>query len=176
MEVMKLYLSLVIMLSVSSSKASSRALIWADTSGVLFMAAPILSSFSSSLIAKNLFWLSSSAVSFASTSLIAFSSFASNLCTCFMGAFFFARAIAFFASSSIPVPFCAEISTTSHPRLSESFAVLIWSPLFLTISIMLIAMMTGMPSSITCVERYRFLSRFVPSMILIIASGFSLIR
>ena len=37
-------------------------------------------------------------------------------------------------------------------------------------------LITGIPSSRTCVDRYRLRSMLVPSTILMIASGFSLIR
>ena len=57
------------------------------------------------------------------------------------------------AASATPVPFSAEISTTSQPKRADSSSVLIRSPLFLTTSIMLRAITTGMPSSVSCVVR-----------------------
>ena len=73
----------------------------------------------------------------------------------------------------IPVPFRAEIVTTSQPSFFFSLSICIVSPFFSTISIMLTAMMTGIPSSRICVVRYRLRSILVPSTILMIASGFS---
>ena len=89
---------------------------------------------------------------------------------------FFAASIAASAASISPFPFRAEISTTLQPNCLDSSAVLIWSPFFSTTSIMLTATTTGMPSSVSCVVRYRFLSRFVPSIIFKMASGRSLMR
>ncbi len=89
---------------------------------------------------------------------------------------FFAASIAASAASIIPFPFRAEISTTLQPNCLDSSAVLIWSPFFSTASIMLTATTTGMPSSVSCVVKYKFLSKFVPSTRFRIASGRSLIR
>ena len=89
---------------------------------------------------------------------------------------FCAASIAASAASIMPVPFKAEISTTLQPSSRESSSVLILSPFFFTTSIMLMATTTGIPSSVNCVVRYRFLSRFVPSMMFKIASGRSVIR
>ena len=163
-------------LSVSSSIASSKVLISLDTSGTLFSCVWILSSFSKSLIAKKRFWSSGTSPNLAATALMASSTFASNLCTSFTAFFCSARLTAFSAAFSMPVPFSAEISTTSQPKLALSFEILILSPVFSTTSIMLIAISTGIPSSNSCVLRYRFLSRLVPSMIFRMASGLSLIR
>ena len=146
------YLSLVMILSVSSSKSSSSFLISDEQSGAFFICSMILLSFSMSLIAKNLF-LFSSISSFALTLSIAASTVSSKLWTLAFAVFDFAAAIAFSLTSSIPVPLRAEISTTSHPRASFRFLILMESPFFFTRSIMLTAMTTGIPSSISCVER-----------------------
>ena len=89
---------------------------------------------------------------------------------------FFAASIAASAASMIPVPFSAEISTTLQPSWRPSSAVSILSPFLRTMSIMLMATTTGMPSSVSWVVRYRFLSRFVPSMMFRMTSGRSPIR
>ena len=88
----------------------------------------------------------------------------------------FAAAIAFFTATSMPVPFSAEISHASQPSFALNLSTCILSPDFSTRSDMLTAITTGIPSSMICVDRYRFLSIFVPSMILMIASGLSVIR
>ena len=80
------------------------------------------------------------------------------------------------AASMTPVPFRAEISTIRQPSCRDSSGTLIWSPFFFTISIMLMAMTTGMPSSVSCVVKYRLRSRFVPSMMFRMASGRSVMR
>ena len=171
------YLSLVIILSVSSSNASSRVLISLDTSGTDFICSLILSSFSRSLIAKNLFWASGiSMPSMVPTAVIASSTLLSNSCTGVTSFFLSARLIAFSAAFWIPVPFSADISTTSHPNSLLSLSVCILSPAFSTRSIMLTAITTGIPSSMICVDRYRLRSMLVPSTMLMIASGLSLIR
>ena len=173
---MYVYLSLVMILSVSSSMAASNCLISADTSGTLFICAWILSSFSNSLIAKNLFCSSGTSVSFFSTVSITLSTSGANLCTAAAALFFCASSIAFLVAFSIPVSFRAEISTTGQPSFSASFATLILSPFLFTISIMLTAMTTGIPSSISCVLRYKLRSMLVPSTRFRIASGLSPIR
>ena len=78
--------------------------------------------------------------------------------------------------SQTPVPFIAEISTALQPSCFPSCAVSILSPFFLTTSIILMASTTGIPSSVSCVVKYRLRSRFVPSMIFRMASGRSPIR
>ena len=103
------YLSLVIILSVSSSNSFSRVSISAETSGTFFIRTLILSSFSRSLIAKKRF-----------------------------------------CSSLIPV---SLFSTASHPRFFPNLARSTLSPFFSMISTMLTAIITGIPSSIICVER-----------------------
>ena len=158
---MYVYLSLVIILSVSSSKSFSSLSISAVTLGTLDISCPILSSFSNNLIAKNLFCSSTtSRPILSSTASITDSTSSLNLC----------------ASLLIPVPLRADISTTSQPSFSESFAMLSSIPFLAKRSIILTAIITGIPSSIICVERYKFLSMLVPSTILMIASGLSLIR
>jgi len=140
-------------LSVSSSKASSNCLISFSTSGTVFICSLILSSLSRSLIAKNL--CCSFAISkaiFSSTFSIASSTFLSNLCTIsWLG--FLASSTALLAASLIPLPLRAEISTTSQPKLSFKSLMLILSPDFSMISIMLTAITTGIPNSISCVDK-----------------------
>ena len=80
------------------------------------------------------------------------------------------------AACMVPCPFKAEISTTLQPSWRDNSSMLILSPFFFTTSIMLTATTTGIPSSVSCVVRYRLRSRFVPSMMFKIASGRSLIR
>ena len=80
------------------------------------------------------------------------------------------------AACITPSPLSAEISTISQPSSRESSATLIWSPFLRTTSIMLMAMTTGMPSSVSCVVKYRLRSRFVPSMMFRMASGRSVMR
>ena len=80
------------------------------------------------------------------------------------------------AASATPVPLSAEISTILQPSWVESCAVLISSPFFFTISIILMATTTGIPSSVSCVVKYRLRSRLEPSTIFRIASGRSPIR
>ena len=88
----------------------------------------------------------------------------------------FAALTAVSAASTTPVPFNAEISTTGHPSSLDNSLIWILSPFFSTISIMLTATTTGIPSSVNCVVKYKFLSRFVPSTIFKIAFGRSWIR
>ena len=87
-----------------------------------------------------------------------------------------AARIAASAASMTPSPLSAEISMISQPSSRESSLTLISSPFLRTISIMLMAMTTGMPSSVSWVVRYRLRSRFVPSMMFRIASGRSVMR
>ena len=171
------YLSFVIILSVSSSNSFSNASIWLFTFGTSFKFSEILSSFSNNLIAKNLFCASgTSDDKRASVSSMIVSTFSLNLCAILFSCLLSASLTALSASSFIPFPFKADISTTSQPNFSLSLSIWILSPFFSTISIILTAIITGIPSSIICVERYKFLSIFVPSTILMIASGTSLIR
>ena len=167
----------MIILSVSSSISFSILLISADTSGTFFTSSAIFSSFSRSLTAKNRFCSSGiSSVSLPSMDSSTFSTSAANRCVLCGGAPLSASAAARSAACKTPSPFRAEISTTSQPSFSLSFTVSILSPLFATISIILTAITTGIPSSNSCVDRYRFLSMLVPSTILMIASGLSAIR
>ena len=57
------------------------------------------------------------------------------------------------AASITPVPFRADISTISQPSWRESSLTFILSPFFFTTSIMLMAITTGIPSSVSCVVR-----------------------
>lgn len=52
-----------------------------------------------------------------------------------------------------PSPLMADTSTTGTPNFAESLGMLMLSPRFLTTSIMLMAMTTGMPSSASWVVR-----------------------
>ena len=89
---------------------------------------------------------------------------------------FLAASIAASAAAITPSPFRAEISMTLQPSAWDSSSILILSPFLRTMSIMLMAMTTGMPSSVSWVVRYRFRSRLVPSMMFRMASGRSSIR
>lgn len=137
----------VIILSVSSSKASSSFLIAALTSGTLVICSVILESFSSNFMEKNLFCSSDTPRSIADTLLMASSTLSSNLWTTACD-FLPAILTALSAASRTPVPFSAEISTTSHPRLELNFSGEILSPFLLTRSIIFTAITTGIPSSI----------------------------
>ena len=171
------YRSLVITLSVSSSNTFSISWISVLTSGTRSIWDPILSSLSNSFIAKKRFCCSSTIpVSFSSTFLMISSASLENSCTGTTALFCRASPTAFSAAFLMPVPFNAEISTTSHPSFLLSSWIWIRSPFFSNTSIILTAITTGIPSSISCVERYRFLSIFVPSTIFKIASGRSPIR
>ena len=171
------YLSLVKILSASSSKASSSSFLCADTSGTLFSFALILLSFSSSLMAKKRRWHAGTLLSsFAATACTACSASLENLCTKTEPSCFCASSTAFCAAFWIPVPFNAEISSTSQPRFCPSLSVCIFSPDFSRISAIFTAISTGMPSSKSCVDRYRFRSRLVPSTMFKITSGRSSIR
>ena len=152
-------------------------MISADTSGIRLKSSEILSSFSRSLIAKNRF-CSCGISELILSSTFAMISSTSDANACAGVTFFFccARATAFSAAFVIPVPFRAEISTTSQPSFWLSLSICITSPFLATISIMFTAMITGIPSSMICVERYKLRSIFVPSTILMIASGLSATR
>ncbi len=65
----------------------------------------------------------------------------------------FAASIAAFAASSTPSPLSADICTILQPIWRESSLTLILSPFFFTTSIILMAITTGMPSSVSCVVR-----------------------
>ena len=166
--------------SASSSSSVSAALMscstCAMTSAGTLILSRTLSSRSKILIAyqrccsSGLSWTTASSIC-----AIACSTGPENVC---IGTVFvpFAARIAASAASMMPVPFSAEISTISQPSSRLSSAVLILSPFLRTTSIMLMAMTTGMPSSVSCVVKYRLRSRFVPSMMFRIASGRSVIR
>ena len=174
-----LYLSFVMMLSESSSSFFSHASMILSISGAL---APSLScSITFSSRSKTLIAYQRS--SFASTRSLSESSIfptASSVVSENLTASAFpcplAALIARSAALSIPWPLSALISTTLHPRALPIFAVSMESPFFFTRSIMLTASTTGMPSSISCVVRYRFLSILVPSTMFRIASGRSFTR
>ena len=175
-----MYRSLVMMDSASSSISFSAALmsssICAITSASMCRLSRTLSSLSKILIAYHL-CCSSGMLCTAASSMCASACSTTPAKVCIgIVLLFFAASIAASAASMTPLPFNAEISTILQPSCLESSSVLILSPFFLTISIMLIAITTGMPSSVSCVVRYRFLSRFVPSMMFRIASGRSPIR
>ena len=87
-----------------------------------------------------------------------------------------AAATAISAASPTPVPRSAQIAVTSQPSFSPSLSSRTLLPFFSIISIMFTAMTTGIPSSVNCVDRYRFRSMFVPSTRFKITSGRSPIR
>ena len=162
--------------SISSSTAFMSVSIWERTDSLSFICSNTLSSRSNSLMAYHRCCSSGSPCTDASSIWArACSTVPEKVC---MGTVFpfFATSIAVSAASIIPFPFKADISITLHPKAPDNSAVLILSPFFSTTSIILMAITTGMPSSVSCVVRYKFLSRFVPSIIFRIASGRSLIR
>ena len=65
------------------------------------------------------------------------------------------------------------VSTTGHPKVSESFATLIFVPFFLLRSLLLRATTTGIPNSNNCVVKNKLRLKFVASTIFIITSGCS---
>ena len=168
-------------LSESSSKAFSQSVITFSTPAMAALSRPnfscIFSSRSNSFKANHFF---SASEKFPGTlfeiSAIAFSTRSSNLC--FASMIFLPLAISTILSETSEMPwfFNAEISTIGQPNSFESTSVLITSPFLLTKSIMLMAMTTGIPNSTNCVVRYRLRSKFEPSMMFRIASGFSSIR
>ncbi len=83
---------------------------------------------------------------------------------------------AVWAASVTPVPLSADISTTGQPSAFDRLADFSSEPFFCTTSIIFTATTTGMPSSISCVVRYKLRSRFVPSTMFKIASGRSSIK
>ena len=99
-----------------------------------------------------------------------------NLCLGVWTTLLLATSTALLAASITPVPFNAEISTTVQPSSLAKFLVFSLSPFFATISIIFTATTTGIPSSISWVVKYKFLSRLVPSMIFKITSGRSWIK
>jgi len=107
---------------------------------------------------------------------IACSTLPLNTCGGSLVLLFLAASMACSARYIPPLPFIALIGTILHPSCSLSSTVSIMSPFLRTKSIMLSAITTGILSSSTCVVRYRFLSRFVPSIMFIITSGFSFTR
>ena len=166
--------------SASSSSSSSAALMSASmcacTSSGMWSLASTLSSRSKILMAYQRCCSSGSSCTAASSMwAIACSTGPENVC---IGTVLvdLAASMAASAAAMTPSPFRAEISTTLQPSCCESSLMLIWSPLLRTMSIMFTAMTTGMPSSVSCVVRYRLRSRFVPSTMLRMASGRSSIR
>ncbi len=169
------------MLSASSSNSLSQAVIcssrWFFNASSRFSSSRTFSSRSNSLMAyQRRYWgltrssTDSSIWAMACSTLPLYTDGAS------LDTGFFARATAFAAASSEPVPLSAEVSTTSQPSASPSFRMSITSPFLRTTSIMLMAMTVGIPSSMSCVVRYRFRSILVPSTMSIMASGFSFTR
>ena len=123
MDEMYWYLSLVMILSVSSSNSSSNFCTSADTSGTDFIISLILSSFSINLMAKKRFCSSATSLPiFASTAEITASTLSANECAIVTVAAFFAKSTALSAASLMPVPFNAEIATTGQPSFSESLS------------------------------------------------------
>ena len=156
-DVINVYLSFVMILSVSSSSSSSTALFISEislrTPDERFNFSATFSSFSKSLMANQRFCDSSTDWSaMLSISSSARSTFASN--ECFGAAFFVPASLtASFAASTIPSLLRAEISTTLQPVSSASLLMFIWSPFLRTISIIFTAIKTGIPSSVSCVVR-----------------------
>ncbi len=168
------YRSFVIILSVSSSNASSNALISEETSGASCIRLAIFSSFSRSFTAKKrLCFCGTATCSLSDTFLIAFSTASSNLWVG-IAASFPAAATAFSAACVIPIPLSAEIITISQPSFSDSLSMYTTSLFFSRISAIFTAKTTGIPSSKSCVVKYRFRSILVPSTIFKITSGCSL--
>ena len=165
------------MLSLSSSICVSTSRIRSSAFGhALPSCCTILSSRSNSLMAKNLFCCAGMSGSISAMASSAFSTGSEKVCTQTSLLFCCASSTAFCAACCMPVPFKAEMGTTSQPSAFFSCAGSITSPFFWTISIIFTAMTTGIPSSVSCVLRYRFLSMFVPSTIFKITSGFSCSR
>ena len=166
--------------SASSSISFSVSLICSSTDAFvfssIFMVARTLSSLSKILMAYHLFWFSATP-SRQCSSICARQCSTGPLNVCAgMTVPLFAAFTAPSAASIIPVSFSAEISYTGQPSVLDSCSILIVSPFLRTRSIILTAMTTGTPTSKSCVVRYKFLSRFVPSTILRMASGLSLTR
>ena len=153
-EEMYTYLSFVITLSVSSSNLSSISLISADTSGTFVIISLILSSFSSNLIAKNLFCSSGIPLILPSTSAIISSASLENswatTAAFLLSASFTAFSVCLFDAGS----FLKQKSQRLHSLIFYLIYLCGFSHRsFSTTSIMLTAMMTGIPNSISCVER-----------------------
>ena len=151
------YLSFVMMDSASSSISVSAALMsfsmCAMTSAGMLSFSRTFSSRSKILIAYHLCCSSArSWIAASSMCAIACSTTPENVCIGIVFAFS-AASIAASAASMMPLFFKAEISTTLQPSWRESSAILILSPFFSTMSIMLIAITTGIPSSVSCVVR-----------------------
>ena len=91
---------------------------------------------------------------------------------CFLEATFTASSI----SASRPLCFKAEVSTIGQFSSMESRFVSMRIFRFASRSDMFSAITTGIPVSISCVVKYRFLSIFVASTRSIITSGFSFSR
>ena len=87
-----------------------------------------------------------------------------------------AARIANSAAARVFSPSRAEISITGHPSFFASFAASSLSPFLRTTSIMFTATTIGSPNSSSCVVRKRLRSRFEPSTMFRMASGFSLTR
>ena len=152
------YRSLVMMLSLSSSSSFSTAATIAsmdclEPSGSL-TASSTFSSRSNSLTAYQRAWESSITPSrWAPIAARASSTVLLNSCWGTAAFRELAREIASAAASLEPVPFKALVSTTLQPRVSPSLLISIWSPFFLTRSIIFSASTTGIPSSKICVVR-----------------------
>ena len=83
----------------------------------------------------------------------------------------FAASIARLMRSGMFVSRSAEISTTGRPIRFSSSCSSISSPLFSSTSVIFSATTIGISTSKSCVVKYKFLSKFVASTILIIQSG-----
>ena len=102
----------------------------------------------------------------------AFSIFSENISK-FLFVLLFTTSRAFSISMFNPSPFKADVSIIVQPIKLDNLSTSILSPFFLTISIILRAIIVGIPISTTCVVRYKFLSILEASIIFIITSGLS---
>ena len=107
------------------------------------------------------------------TSLIAFSNFLEKISLGKIVSFFKAILTALSISISNPVCFNAEVSIIGQFNKLERRSTLISIFCFFTKSTIFKAITTGIPVSINCVVKYRFLSILVASTKLIITSGLS---
>ena len=92
------------------------------------------------------------------------------------GSWYLATCMAWLTSSSIPSFFAAEIGTTGIPSICSSSFTRIVPPFARTSSIIFSASTIGIPSSMSCIVRHRFRSKFDASTILIMPLGLPSIR
>ena len=174
------YLSFVMMLSESSSSAVSHATVICSISSALSPSeidsitlgslSKILIAYQRSSSSGTMPLMSALILAIVSSTVSAkFPSALTSLCSS-------AALIASSAASVCPSPLRALISITGQPMLLLSASTSIVSPFLRTRSIILTAITTGIPSSSSCVVKYRFLSIFVPSTMFKIASGLCVTR